>query len=179
MWKRRKICKRARELDECFWAIQVLSQRSLDLLSNVCGGSGYLVWWQISDANHRLMKCCEIMVRLVSHESLLKTNDVRLKGSPAAARFCNSCNLAAMDDARNLIMQCPAWQEERTDMMREISVIPDGSGHALLESQCDLVYVLMGKSAKGCTFEQMVIVWSISARYITRMYNRRIKEGIG
>ena len=57
-------------------------------------------------------------------------------------------------------------------MMREISVIPDGSGHALLESQCDLVYVLMGKSAKGCTFEQMVIVWSISARYITRMYNR-------
>ena len=183
MWSkdiwRKKIWKRAWELDECFWAIQAVCHRSLDLLSNVCGGAGYLVWWQISDVNHSLMKCCEVVVRLLSHASLLKTDDVRLKGSSIAARFCNSCDLAAMDDVRHLILQCPAWQEERSDMMREISLIPDGSGQVILGSQVDLLYVLMGSGCNACTFEQMVIVWSISARYITKMYNRRIKEGIG
>ena len=125
------------------------------------------------------MKCCEVMVRLLSHACLLKTDDVRLKGSSIAARFCNMCDHAAMDDARHLILQCPAWQEERAEMMREISIIPDGSGQALLESQIDLLYVLMGRGTNVCSYEQMVIVWSISARYIAEMYNRRIKEGIG
>ena len=37
MWKK-KIWKRAWDMDECFWAIQTLCHRSLDLLSNVCGG---------------------------------------------------------------------------------------------------------------------------------------------
>ena len=134
MWKK-KIWKRAWDMDECFWAFQTLCHRSLDLLANVCGGAGYLVWWQISDVNHSLMKCCEVMVRLLSHASLLKTDDVRLKGSSIAARFCNMCDHAAMDDARHLILQCPDWQEERAEMMREISIIPDGSGQALLESQ--------------------------------------------
>ena len=39
MWKR-KIWKRAWDMDECFWAIQAHCHRSLDLLANVCGGGG-------------------------------------------------------------------------------------------------------------------------------------------
>ena len=58
-------------------------------------GDRYLVWWQISDVNHQLMKCCETTVRLVSHASLLRADGVRLKGSPIASRFCTSCDLAA------------------------------------------------------------------------------------
>ena len=84
------VWKRAWELDECFWRIQVRCHRNLDLMYEVCGGPSYLCWWKIADYNHNLMKCCEMMVRLVSHSSLLKTDDVRLKRSSVASRFCNS-----------------------------------------------------------------------------------------
>ena len=178
VWKR-NVWKRAWELDECYWGMQRLCHRSLDLMMNINGKSRYLVWWQISDADHRLMRCWETMVRLISHTSLLKVDDVRLKGSTVAARFCTSCDLSAMEDARHLIMQCPKWQSERTELMAEILNISDGTGQALLESQCDLLYVLMGKHARGFTYEQMVGVWTMSAWHIARMYNRKVRQGIG
>ena len=178
VWKKR-IWKHAWEMDECYWKIQIRCHRSLDILSNVCGGSMYLVWWVIADVNHQVMKCCETMVRLVTHASLLRTDDVRLKGSSMASRFCVNCDLAAMDDARHLVLECPRWQLIRTEMMSEISRISDGSGRALLDSQCDLLYVLLGKSVTGLTFEQMVVVWIIASKYITKMYNLSTKKGIG
>ena len=119
------------------------------------------------------------MVRLVSHASLLRADDVRLKGSPIASRFCTSCDLAAEDDVRHLIMQCPKWQTERTSFLTEISSIADGSGQTLLESQCDLVYVFVGRQATDLMFVQMVVVWTISAKHISNMYNSEIKEGVG
>ena len=125
------------------------------------------------------MRCCETMVRLISHGSLLKVNDVRLKGSTVAARFSTSCDLSAMDDPRHLILQWPWWQTERTEMMAEITNISDGTGQALLESQCDIPYVLMGKPARRFTYEQMVVVWTISVRHIARMYNIKVRQGIG
>ena len=176
---KKRIWGRAWKLDKCFWRVQVARQRSLDLLSNVCGGTGYIVWWQISDVNHQLMKSCETMVRLVSYASLLRADDVRLKGSPIASRFCTSCDLAAEDDVRHLIMQCPKWQTERTSFLMEITSITDGSGQTLLESQCDLVYVFLGRKATDLTFEQMVVVWTILAKHISDMYNCKIKEGVG
>ena len=178
VWKKR-IWKRAWEMDECYWKIQVMCHRSLDILSNVCGGAKYVVWWAIADTNHQLMKCCETMVRLVTHASLLRTDDVRLKGSTIASRFCVNCDLSAMDDVRHLVLSCPRWQLMRTEMMEEISRIADGSGRAILDSQCDLLYVLLGKPVTGFTFEQMVLVWIIAAKSITKMYNSSTKKGIG
>ena len=113
------------------------------------------------------------------HCSLLRADDVRLKGSPIASRFCTSCDLAVEDDMQHLIMQCPKWQTERTSFLTEISSIADGSGQTLLESQCHLVYVFMGIQATDLTFEQMVVIWTISAKHISNMYNSKIKEGVG
>ena len=76
-------------------------------------------------------------------------------------------------------MQCPKWQTERTSSLTEILSIADGSGQALLESQCDIVYVFMGRQATDLTFEHMVVVWTISAKHISNMYNSEIKEGVG
>ena len=178
VWKR-KIWKRAWELDECLCGYQVLCHRNLDPLSNICEGSTYLVWWQLSDEDHSLMKCWETMIRLVSHASLLRTDDVRLKGTPVASRFCTGCDLSTMDDVRHMVMQCPKLQTDRTELMDEISRIPDGSGQALLDAHYDLVYILLGKHAMGLSLGQMIVVWSIAARHITRMYNKKLKEGIG
>ena len=48
-----------------------------------------------------MMRDCEVMI---SHASLLKDDDVRLKGLSIASRFCAQCNLSALDDVRHLVM---------------------------------------------------------------------------
>ena len=78
------------------------------------------------------------MVSLISHSSLLKNDDVRLKRSPIAMRFCDQCDLASIDDARHMIMECPRWQEDRGLMMGEIANIEDGSCQMVLNAQCDM-----------------------------------------
>ena len=48
-WKK-KIWKRAWELDECYWRVRVRCHHSLDLLVRICGGPKYMSWWQVSDS---------------------------------------------------------------------------------------------------------------------------------
>ena len=178
MWKR-KIWARAWELDIYLWRVQTRCHRSLGLLSSICSGPGFLIWWQIAQDDHRLIIACEKIVKLVSHSSALKADDVRLKGAPAFAKFCSDCDHAATDDARHLVLQCPKWQPIRNEMFDAIASIPDGCGRAILDSQCDLALVLMGKSVDGIMHEQMIKIWTISAVYISRMYDSKLKEGIG
>ena len=91
MWRNR-VWERARALDAGHWRLEIRCYRNLDLLSGVCDQPGYLIWWKISDSNHRMMRCCEIMVNLLSHSSLLRADDVRLKRRPLATRFCIFCD---------------------------------------------------------------------------------------
>ena len=173
------IWARAWELDICLWRVQTRCHRSLGLLSSICSGPGFLIWWQIAHDDHRLMIACEKMVKLVSHSSALKADDVPLKGAPAFAKFCSDCDHAATDDARHLVLQCPKWQPIRNEMFDAIASITDGCGRAILDSQCDLALVLMGKLVDGIMHEQMIKIWTISAVYISRMYDSKLKEGIG
>ena len=83
-------------------------------MSKTCGGPEYSVWWQISDSNHAPMGCCEIMVKLLTHCSMPKTDDVRLKGMTMATKFCVMCDLGA--PARHMILECPALQQMRNVM---------------------------------------------------------------
>ena len=104
------------------------------------------------------MRDCETMVSLATHSSVLKNDDVRLKGLPLGARMCDRCGLAAVDDARHLIMQCPEVQQQRGVMMDEIAGLEGCYGHAILNSGADLLFVLMGQHVEGFTWEQMVDV---------------------
>ena len=125
------------------------------------------------------MKCCEKMVRLVTRSSKLKVDDVRLKGSPIFAKFCNHCDNAALDDVRHLVLQCPEWQPIRNDMLYAIESIPDGSGQILLNSQCDLTLTLLGKPCADLTADQMDRIWETAAIHIAKMYDRKLKQDIG
>ena len=178
IWRNR-VWERARALDACFWRLEKRCYRNLDLLSRVCDQPGYLIWWEISNSNHYMMGCCEIIVKLLSHSSLLRVDDVRLKGRPFAASFCTFCDLAAIENARHFVMECPKWQQLRTELFREITDIEDGSGQAILDAQCDTLLVLLGKPVVGFSIEQMCRVWYISMVHISNMYKERIREGIG
>ena len=62
------------------------------------------------------MYFCETMARLVCHASLLKTDDLRLKNQSRINRVCSHCDLAALEDARHLVLQCPILQQKRATM---------------------------------------------------------------
>ena len=119
---------------------------------------------------------CETIVRLISHSSSLKVDDVRLIGSAMFSKFCGNFDHEAMDDLRHLVMQCPKWPKETNEML---AAIVGGCGGVLLASQCDLVLALKGKMVEGLSNEQMIKIWTNSAEHITKMYNNKIKEGIG
>ena len=177
-WKK-KVWQRAWELDRRFWQVHTLCHQSLNLLSSICKVPEYLIWWQMADDNHQMMKRCETIVKLISHASLLKVDDVRLRGASSFSKFCVDCDLGVVDDIRHLVLQCPKWQTGRTEMMNEIENIPDGRGVALLNSQCDLVIALLGGIDNVYTYEQKVRILTISAECITNVYHEKVKEGVG
>ena len=77
------------------------------------------------------------------------------------------------------ILQCLKWQVKRTGMMNAVEKIPDGSGRALLNSQCDMVIALLEGLEDTFTYEKKVVILSISADYISIVYYEKVKEGIG
>ena len=139
----------------------------------------YMIWWRISDGDHELMKACECLMKLITHSSLLKTDDVRLKGQTIAARFCDRCEHASMDDVRHLVLQCPSLQDARNAMFRELSEVDNGRSHVILASPGDTLYLLLGKIADGFSIEVMVSFWTVAARHIASMYYEKIMKGIG
>ena len=142
-------------------------------------GSKYMSCRLVSDSDQSVMRDFETIVSLVTHSSVLRNDDVRLKGAPLGASLSDKCDLAALDDARHLVMQCPDLQRQRGDIMGEIAGLEGGFGPAIPNSGEDLLYVLLGKTVEGFTWEQMVSVWKISSKHTASMYKAKIKSGTG
>ena len=115
IWKGR-IWNKAWPLEDVFWCIGSRCHQSLALLNSVCSTSRYVIWWQLADVFTEQLHNCEIMVKLLCRSSWLKVDDVRLKSSPAAAKFCTPCDLSAFDDVYHMILQCPYTQRARNSM---------------------------------------------------------------
>ena len=105
-WKER-VWARAWELEDVYWMVEFNLHQSLDLLHMVCYENRYLTWWAISDRYPQNISVCETLAKLVCHASLLKVDDVRLKGSSLASKFCTLCDLGQKEDVRHLVLQCP------------------------------------------------------------------------
>ena len=137
------------------------------------------MWWQLADKYHWLIKDCEIMVKLLCHCSLLKSDVVRLKGLPLAAKYCSSCDHVATDDAEHMIMQCPSLQLVRTKMFAEINQIQDYPGNVLFEPGENTFLILMDKPCLNLNAATMKIIWKIVARHISNMNRWKLRQGIG
>ena len=149
--------------------------KEFDLLSKVSVGPSYSVWWQISDRNHTMMRMCEVMVKILCKASLLKDDDCRLKRQPCGSRMCTRCELGAPENGIHMIMQCPANEHIRSNLNKDVeSICPD-------KDPQDFFGIILGRGIIGWTFESMVPIWEIAARYITCMYFDTLKtrEGIG
>ena len=178
IWKD-KAWNKAWQLEDVFWCIRSRCHQSLVLLNNVCSTSRYIIWWQLADVFYDQLYNCEIMVKLLYRSSRLKVDDVRLKNSPAAAKFCTLCDLSAFDDVYHMIMQCPYTQMARNRMFNELSNSSAGQGDKVLRAGNDILLTLLGEEMPGFPLEVMVEFWLASAKHIADMYRYRMKMGIG
>ena len=176
---REKLWRRAWELEDMYGCLKSRCYKSLNMLVNICTNTSYVIWWQVADKYHWLIKDCEIMVKLLCHSSLLKLDDVRLKGLPLAAKFCSSCDYSATDDAEHMIMQCPSLQPIRTEMFVEMNQIQDYPGNVLFEPGENTFLILMGKPYLNLNAATMESIWKIAARHISNMYRWKLRQGIG
>ena len=62
---REKLWRRAWELENMYWCLKSRCHKSLNMVVNICTNTRYVIWWQLADKYHWLIKDCEIMVKLL------------------------------------------------------------------------------------------------------------------
>ena len=116
---------RAWQIADIFWQSSRVLFKDNELLhvhgSLAC--SRYVLWWQISDKQQRLIKMCENMAKLVSHAGRLRCDDVLLKGLTPGFRYCTFCDLYEPGTPRHLIMQCPTFEITCAKIFRDLYTI--------------------------------------------------------
>ena len=64
-------------------------------------------------------------------------------------------------------------------MFVDLNNLDDESGQTLLQSQGDLLFILLGKNIEGKQYDEMFAIWSTAARYIAEIYQCKVREGVG
>ena len=124
----------------------------------------YSIWWMLTDYDRQYVKQCEIMVKLLCHTSMLKSDNCRLMRKPFGSRMCNACDLASPEDARHMIMECPAQIGYRTQMFDLIGVEYEGIREQVTFS------TLLGEPIQDATPQEMWGIWIIACKHIACMY---------
>ena len=173
-WKK-LVWERAWTLEREQWRLNWESDKHFDLINKAMNGPNYSIWWTIADGDQSKMKQCEIMVKLLTHASLLMSDDCRLKRLPFGSRMCIRCGLFSPEDTNHMIMQCPLNEMHRINMFNEIS-----EHYALEVGECTFE-ILLGNLLTGRTQEEMLTLWDISSQYISLMYRDVLasRKGVG
>ena len=179
-WKE-MVWKRGWELEDIHWELENRLHRSLGLMKNISVDCRYLTWWRISDKYPTLIKKCETLVKIVSHSSILRSDDLRLKNQTNVAKMCDLCNLFENEDARHMILHCTYFERERNEMFNEIDKLDANVNQAMRDSTTDILYTLLARPLVGLDHINMEKVWLVSLEYIYSMYqaNAMRKRGIG
>ena len=140
-----------------------------------------LVWWQLGDRSHGIMKCCETMVKLVCRASKLKSDNFQYKNDPTKRPYCDLCQNFALEDVEHIISHCPYFENQRNDMLNQINAVELLYGTKALLSTEDKFLIMLGKIPNGAQTEMMFDIFSIIATNVHKMYMAVIKsrEGVG
>ena len=172
---RKLVWDRAWALERNEWTENVTDDKHFDLIKRAVDGPSYSIWWHISDQDQSKMRQCETMVKLITHSSLLKGDDGRLRRLPFGSRMCILCELCSEENANHMIMQCPSQEKHRVALYNGINDI-----YNLEVGECTLE-ILLGQCFENKVYEEMLPLWILASHYIHLMYRDTIKSrrGIG
>ena len=106
VWKK-TVWDRGWSLEDTHWSLEARLYKELDILVRVCSGPRFLTWWYISNKFPEMINTCENLAKMISHASLLKCDDVRLKSLPRCNRIRSLCELFCIEDPYHIVLQCP------------------------------------------------------------------------
>ena len=88
--------------------------------------------------------------------------------------MCDKCDLGIVEDTRHIVMQCPFFEHDKMNMLKEMEEVESYEISNLLNEHGRLFLYLMGKHPDNVSFESMYIFWSISAKHISVIYKKAI-----
>ena len=168
-WKR-TVWNKAWQIEQAQWDEIRGTNQYLDLVQLVTPKVSYSIWWMIADRMQHYMRRCELMVKLLSHASLLRGDDKRYKSAPFSSRCCTLCDHAAIEETKHMVMQCSGHDNIRELMYNEINQ----TYHEI--DRLVTFGVLMGGFIEGWVFEEMIPIWQVSCTYISQMYYTVLKS---
>ena len=176
----RMVWERGWALEDTFWSLEARLHKDLDLIIRVCSRPNYLSWWALSNKFPEMMHICENMARRICHASLLKCDDVRLKGLTPVNRMCTLCDSYCIEDAFHIIMQCLGTQLLRNEMFTELE--EDAEIKNVFNANVhDVMLICLGKCPAEYDGDVFVRLWSISGRHINYIYEYVLNQrrGVG
>ena len=118
------------------------------------------------------------MAKLVCTTSLLKTDDYRSKKEAPSNRRCSECDLYRLEDARHMVLECPALHDIRNEMFHNSNEVENRYGWSILNRE-DILLYLLGKQCPDVSLE-MNLEFNIScAMFINRMYRAVLSRRTG
>ena len=147
------------------------------LIDNIMGERGYSVWWQLSDVNHKFIRCCEVMIKIIYQCSRLKSDDYTLEGTPFSERACSRCDNFAHEDVKHIVLQCESNFALRDTMFKEN--MNGGVGKTILDNPADILLDLLGKFCPLIEEREMFEFLKITCVYISQIYWNVINDRLG
>ena len=179
VWKR-TVWDRGWSLEDTHWCLEARLYKELDILTKVCSGPRYLTWWSLSNKFPEMINVCESIAKMVSHSSLLKCDDVRLKSLPRVNRTCSLCDLFSIEDPYHIIMQCPGTQPLRNSMFTELESDPNVKD-ILNDNANEVMLICMGKCPNNVSDIAIEKLWCIAGSHINGIYKFVLnqRKGVG
>ena len=174
------VWSRAWRLEDKIWASNgILNGGSI--FRCVCGTSHCISWWSLSDVRPHLRRMWQIMVKIICNSSMLKSDDLSLKGSHDSLKFCSNCDLGIVQSAWHIIMQCPNNHREIVRMYSELSNIEDGSWEYAKKYANDILCVVLGCEQPALDAQQCYTIWEITGKTVFDIYQKVVshREGEG
>ena len=180
VWKE-MVWKRGWTLEDVHWQIEKQLFKNLELLKEISVDCRYLNWWMMLDNDPSITRKCEILAKLICHASMLKSDDFKLKRQSNVHKMCELCDDFVIEDARHLILQCTYFQNQREDLMLKINDFENRTGANVTNTDCDMLYILLGRRLEGLSDGQTIEIWRMCLESISAMYmaNVNLKKGIG
>ena len=173
------VWNRAWQIEKGSWNDVTTLFANTSLLNSIMGEPGYSVWWQISDVNHKFIKYCEIMIKIICRCSRLKSDDYSLEGAPFGEKACTRCDDFICEDVKHIVLQCESNSVLRNAMFKEIEEMKDGTGRTILANTDDILLNLLGKFCPAVGESDMFKFWKISCVYISRIYWNVVNDRVG
>ena len=148
-------------------------------ISSTSDNGRLLIWWQLADIAPNIMKQCEVMVKIVCRASRLKVDCYQYRKDPINRTYCELCNTFANEDARHLLLQCPALNVLRTELFDGIERIEYVYNASLFQPNTDVFETLMGKIPSDICYESQVEFLKVIAMCFYKMYYYVLNERSG